>query len=203
MLKRHKKNYSDNLHFCFSGWGHISPVTIGSKVFTAFVAIFGIPLFFMMIISGSQIVIRLTKDALRKCLRQHHVQSLYKPVIGLILLLYISIAAEIISKMEGFEYREALWYSVMSLSTVGFGDVVQTGEKLRLIHGNEATHLPVAIFLLFWLIGGFMLIGALLLSFVYDHWGDKKTAQFHHIFKRGDDELVENMEEDDGEGNQY
>ena len=187
----------------YIGWGHISPVTIGSKVFTAFVAIFGIPLFFMMIISGAQIVIRITKDVLRKCLRQHNVQTLYKPVIGVMLLLYIFIGAEVIAKMEGFEYREALWYSVMSLTTVGFGDVVQTGENLMVIHGNEAKHLSVAIFLLFWLVGGFMLIGALLLSFVYDNWGDKKTAQFHHIFKRGDDKLVENMEYEAEEGNQY
>ena len=189
--------------FYFSiGWGHIIPETVGGKVFTAFVAIFGIPLFFMMIISGSQIIIRLIKDVLKKCLRQHHVQSFYKPVIGLVLLLYIFIAAEIIAKMEGFEYREALWYSIMSLTTVRFGDVVQTGEKLELVYGKEGSKLPVAIIVFFWLIGGFTLIGALLLSFIYDNWGDKKTAQFHHIFKRGDDELVENMEDENYEGNQ-
>lgn len=155
-----------------------------------------------MIVSGSQIIIRLTKDALRKCLRPHRVQSFYKPVIGLVLLVYIFIAAEIISKMEGFEYRNALWYSIMSLTTVGFGDVVQTGEHIQLIYGNEASHLSVAIFLLFWLIAGFILIGALLLSFIYDNWGDKKTAQFHHIFKRADNELVENMEDGNEDENQ-
>ena len=154
----------------------------------------------MMIISGSQIIIRLSKDSLRKCcLGEHRVSLVYKPFISFLLFVYILLTSEIIAVMEGFEYQTALWYSLMSLTTVGFGDVVQSGETIKLIHGKEARETSVAAFLLFWLVSGFMLIGALVLSVIYDNWGSTvKTANFnHHIFRpRGEEELVENMEYD-------
>ena len=178
----------------------MTPITIGAKAFVALIAIIGIPLFFIMIVSGSQIVIRLVKDVLRLCCRGYRVDLIYKPTICAILLGYVMLTSAAIAVMEGFNYHAALWYSLMSLTTVGFGDVIQYGEHIEIKYGKEARDAGLAVFLLFWLVTGFILIGALLLGVIYDNWGDKKTVQFNNIYKaNNDDELIENMEEDQSE----
>jgi len=155
-------------------------------------AIFGIPLTFIMVISGSQIIIRLAKDAVKKIAGINRVGILYKPLIGLVLFIYVLVFAEAIAVMEDFDYTSALWYSVMSLTTVGFGDVVQYDVLRR---GQESHKAGLAIFLMLWLVFGFILIGALVLGVVYEHWDGGRSTQFHQIFRNKDEELVDNIED--------
>ena len=85
----------------------MTPITIGAKAFVALIAIIGIPLFFIMIVSGSQIVIRLVKDVLRLCCRGYRVDLIYKPTICAILLGYVMLTSAAIAVMEGFNYNAA------------------------------------------------------------------------------------------------
>lgn len=175
------------------GWGHVTPMTTGGKAFTCVIAILGIPLTLLMIVSGSQLMIRVSKWIVRKIFDPTRMNLLYKPFLAIIIFVYIVTMAAVIAKIEYFDYSDAVWYSIMAFTTVGFGDVVHASH---LYHGRESSAVGVTIFQLLWLVFGFIFIGALVLAFVYDNWGDGRHTQFHQIFRQKDEELVENENND-------
>jgi len=170
----------------------VLPVTHGAKIFTILIALAGIPLTFIMVMTGASFIYKLAQDLVRKIFGENRFRSLYLFVIHIFITVYVFSTALIIAKLEGFDYFSALWYTIMALTTVGFGDVVQNSIVKS---GKEVNVTGLAVFQMFWLVFGMILFGALVMSVWKGHNNDKEIHHFK-IFKNKDEELVENIEDD-------
>ncbi|XP_002933240.1 potassium channel subfamily K member 10 isoform X1 [Xenopus tropicalis] len=119
------------------GFGNIAPSTEGGKIFCILYAIFGIPLFgFLLAGIGDQLgtifgksIARVEKVFLKKQVSQTKIR-----VISTILfivagcLVFVTIPAVIFKQIEGWTELESLYFVVVTLTTIGFGDFVAGGN---------------------------------------------------------------------------
>lgn len=125
-----------------------------------------------------------------------NIQIAYKPILVFLFVSYIFITAIIIAKLEMFSYTDGLWYVFMAITTVGFGDIVQEG----VFHYDQLPKKAgFAAFMLFWIVFGFISLGTVILSFLYDFSINDEHEK--HFYKKNEPELVEDT--DDFEDNNY
>ncbi|XP_022070487.1 potassium channel subfamily K member 10b isoform X2 [Acanthochromis polyacanthus] len=122
------------------GYGNIAPSTEGGKIFCILYAIFGIPLFgFLLAGIGDQLGTIFVKSILRveKIFRQKHKQISQTKIrvtsaILFILagcIVFVTIPAVIFKHIEGWTTLEAIYFVVITLTTVGIGDYVAGGNR--------------------------------------------------------------------------
>ncbi|KAK5606397.1 Potassium channel subfamily K member 10 [Crenichthys baileyi] len=122
------------------GYGNIAPSTEGGKIFCILYAIFGIPLFgFLLAGIGDQLGTMFVKSILRveKIFRQKHKQISQTKIrvtsaILFILagcIVFVTIPAVIFKHIEGWTTLEAIYFVVITLTTVGIGDYVAGGNR--------------------------------------------------------------------------
>ncbi|XP_016123334.1 potassium channel subfamily K member 10a [Sinocyclocheilus grahami] len=122
------------------GYGNISPSTEGGKIFCILYAIFGIPLFgFLLAGVGDQLGTIFVKSIAKveKMFRRKHNQiSQTKIRVASTLLfilagciLFVTIPAIIFKHIEGWTGLEAIYFVVITLTTVGIGDYVAGGNR--------------------------------------------------------------------------
>nr|XP_020469628.1 potassium channel subfamily K member 10 [Monopterus albus] len=122
------------------GYGNIAPSTEGGKIFCILYAIFGIPLFgFLLAGIGDQLGTIFGKSILRveKIFRQKHKQISQTKIrvtstILFILagcIVFVTIPAVIFKYIEGWTTLEAIYFVVITLTTVGIGDYVAGGNR--------------------------------------------------------------------------
>ncbi|ETE73519.1 Potassium channel subfamily K member 16, partial [Ophiophagus hannah] len=111
----------------FTGYGNLSPKTAGGQLFCVFFAIFGIPLniVFLQHIGKmlSMVCERLAKWLYRKGVKKKTARGLtllFFLVMGI--LVFLCVPSVIIRKIEGWSYSEAIYFTFITLSTIGFGD---------------------------------------------------------------------------------
>lgn len=120
-----------------TGYGSIAPVTAGGQIFFLFYAIIGIPIALLFLSKVGQIIKAWADRALRPLeKRQGPIMSRLSGSILLFsvtIIFFIIVPAAIFSAVEGWSYRESIYYSTVSLTTVGFGDFVpgRTGTDAR------------------------------------------------------------------------
>nr|XP_042116953.1 potassium channel subfamily K member 10 isoform X3 [Peromyscus maniculatus bairdii] len=121
------------------GYGNIAPSTEGGKIFCILYAIFGIPLFgFLLAGIGDQLGTIFGKSIARveKVFRKKQVSQTKIRVISTILfilagcIVFVTIPAVIFRYIEGWTALESIYFVVVTLTTVGFGDFV---AELRFI----------------------------------------------------------------------
>lgn len=107
----------------------MSPATVGGQVFCVFYAMFGIPLFLIVagevgikIHKGSHFLVKKLGCLANKPRTQSVVESVIIVPIGIILL--VLIPAAVFYALESWTYWEGIYYSVITLTTIGFGDYV-------------------------------------------------------------------------------
>ncbi|XP_053545394.1 potassium channel subfamily K member 10 [Bombina bombina] len=119
------------------GYGNIAPSTEGGKIFCILYAIFGIPLFgFLLAGIGDQLGTIFGKSIARveKVFRKKQVSQTKIRVISTILfivagcLVFVTIPAVIFKQIEGWTELESIYFVVVTLTTVGFGDFVAGGN---------------------------------------------------------------------------
>ncbi|XP_039993776.1 potassium channel subfamily K member 10b [Xiphias gladius] len=121
------------------GYGNIAPSTEGGKIFCILYAIFGIPLFgFLLAGIGDQLGTIFVKSILRveRIFRQKHKQISQTKIrvtstILFILagcIVFVTIPAVIFKHIEGWTTLEAIYFVVITLTTVGIGDYVAGGN---------------------------------------------------------------------------
>lgn len=115
--------------FCV-GYGHSTPNTIGGKLFTMCYAIVGIPLGLVMFQSigerlnkFSSVVIRNVKKLLR-CKNVDASEINLICVVMTLSSLTIAGGAAAFSRYEGWTYFDSVYYCFITLTTIGFGDMV-------------------------------------------------------------------------------
>ncbi|XP_036398428.1 potassium channel subfamily K member 10b [Megalops cyprinoides] len=128
------------------GYGNIAPSTEGGKIFCILYAIFGIPLFgFLLAGIGDQLGTIFVKSIAKveKMFRQKHKQVSQTKirVISTILfilagcIVFVTIPAVIFKRIEGWTALEAIYFVVITLTTIGIGDYVAGGNR-RIVYGE-------------------------------------------------------------------
>ncbi|KAL8619970.1 hypothetical protein ACOMHN_015252 [Nucella lapillus] len=111
------------------GFGHITPQTAGGKVFCMLFAIVGIPMAVALLASvGTHL--RRPIDWLHRArpwypgnpVRDKRLKSAVVLTVGTVLMLCAP--SLLFSYTEGWDYLTALYYSTITLTTIGFGDYV-------------------------------------------------------------------------------
>ncbi|XP_045206558.2 potassium channel subfamily K member 2-like [Mercenaria mercenaria] len=119
------------------GYGHISPTTTGGQVFFVFYAILGIPLTAVILGAVGE---KMTKPYKKLEKKQFFPKYPKSETIGkraifatLCFVLFSLIPAAIFQAVEDWSYLEAWYYTIVTLTTVGFGDFVpgQSDSDLR------------------------------------------------------------------------
>ncbi|KAG8449018.1 hypothetical protein GDO86_015907 [Hymenochirus boettgeri] len=119
------------------GYGNIAPSTEGGKIFCILYAIFGIPLFgFLLAGIGDQLgtifgksIARVEKVFLKKQVSQTKIRvisTIMFIVAGFVV--FVTIPAVIFKQIEGWTELESIYFVVVTLTTVGFGDFVAGGN---------------------------------------------------------------------------
>ncbi|XP_072222073.1 potassium channel subfamily K member 10b [Leuresthes tenuis] len=123
------------------GYGNIAPSTEGGKIFCILYAIFGIPLFgFLLAGIGDQLGTIFVKSILRveKIFRQKHhqiSQTKIRVTSAILFILagcivFVTIPAVIFKYIEGWTTLDAIYFVVITLTTVGIGDYVAGGNRI-------------------------------------------------------------------------
>ena len=150
------------------------PVTTWGKIFSVLISLLGIPLTFLFLYTGATVFLRTLKDVLH-ILLSYHTHKLTKygetkinvstkrnllPAAIIILVLYFFLTAVAVAEIEEFTYANALWYSFITFTTIGLGDLTQ-GKIFRT--EGVAHQFGQALFIILWLMFGFIISGATLL----------------------------------------
>jgi potassium channel subfamily K protein 1 len=124
------------------GYGHVSPLSSGGKVFCILYAIFGIPITLVLISACVERLLLVTNklyDKMKtmsvfyrnqttidmKALTYTH----FGLVLAFVLVFFFLIPAAVFSSIEKeWNYLDALYYCFISLSTIGLGDYIP-GDK--------------------------------------------------------------------------
>ncbi|XP_013863008.1 potassium channel subfamily K member 2b [Austrofundulus limnaeus] len=153
------------------GFGNISPHTEGGRIFCIIYALLGIPLFgFLLAGVGDQLGTIFGKGIAKveKMIVKWKVSQTKIRVISTLLfilfgcLIFVALPAVIFKYIEGWSTLESLYFVVITLTTIGFGDFV-VGEKSNSTEGRseslEYYYKPVA---LFWILVGLAYFAAVL-----------------------------------------
>lgn len=129
---------------------------------------------FLFLYTGATVFLRTLKDVLHILLSYHsHKLTKYGetkinvstkrnllPAAIIILVLYFFLTAVAVAEIEEFTYANALWYSFITFTTIGLGDLTQ-GKIFRT--EGVAHQFGQALFIILWLMFGFIISGATLL----------------------------------------
>jgi len=135
--------------WCGPGYGHSTPQTAGGKVFCMFYALAGIPLNLVMFQSIGErlnavttfLLSRLCRAARRRTTaaasaEDPRVSSTHLILVSLnVSSLAVAGGAWVFSHCEGWTYLDSVYYCVVTLTTVGFGDMV----ALQVTHRSLAS----------------------------------------------------------------
>lgn len=150
------------------GWGHVLPVTTGGRLFAVMISCIGIPLTFTMILSASRIIAKHAFDFVSVLQRKRQTDYEHTKVstiaylafmVGLFLFFYL-IGSVLIMKIDEFSYGDALYYSFITLSTIGFGDFYQA-EMFENDHLGK--QVGMTLFMFFWVLIGLSITASLVI----------------------------------------
>ncbi|XP_038074241.1 potassium channel subfamily K member 16-like [Patiria miniata] len=114
------------------GYGRLVPKTVGGQVFCIAYAILGIPLCYKMLSVVGDTFQSLWQHSLRlfdkavACLKSHRTRKLLGVLVTIFVLwiFLVMIPAVIFANTESWSLVDAQYFSFVSLSTIGFGDIV-------------------------------------------------------------------------------
>ncbi|XP_045159073.2 potassium channel subfamily K member 10-like [Mercenaria mercenaria] len=131
-----KWNYMSALCFCITvittvGYGNIAPSTPGGQLFCIFYALIGIPVNGVLLIQfGRKISAPIKKFRNRSKTRYKRIiNSIAVFTVGTAVMIFIP--AFVHRNTEGWTLLESVYFSVITFTTIGFGDYVVDYEKLK------------------------------------------------------------------------
>lgn len=164
------------------GYGHSTPSTIGGKLFTMFYAMVGIPLGLIMFQSIGERVNRLSSviiKSIKKALNCTQINATEVDLICVVTTLSsftIAGGAAAFSKFEGWSYFDSVYYCFITLTTIGFGDMVAL-QKDNALNRKPSYVMFALIFILFGLAIVAACLNLLVLRFVTMNTEDEKRDQ--------------------------
>lgn len=161
------------------GYGNQTPQTSGGKAFIVIFALLGIPVTAVMILGVAEKMTKFTKFLASKpipCLEKHpKVERVLKYImIHLIMLtLLVLIPSAVFYAIENWTYGESIYYSIITFTTVGFGDYV--------VGGNEegGTRVIYKLLVIVWIFLGLAWVGSVISSTTdwYKEFVDKQEKK--------------------------
>lgn len=110
------------------GYGNQAPATSGGKAFIVIYALLGIPIMGLVLAGLGEKLDGLLKPLKDKVFikKNEKIDQLVKTLIlvALILLVMSLIPAGIFAAIEGWSYGDAVYYTIITMTTIGFGDFV-------------------------------------------------------------------------------
>ncbi|XP_053619203.1 potassium channel subfamily K member 9-like isoform X2 [Plodia interpunctella] len=164
------------------GYGHSTPATIGGKLFTMFYAIVGIPLGLIMFQSIGERVNRLSSVIIKSIKRAMNCKQINATEVDLICVvttlssLTIAGGAAAFSTCEGWSYFDSVYYCFITLTTIGFGDMVAL-QRDNALNRKPSYVMFALIFILFGLAIVAACLNLLVLRFVTMNTEDEKRDQ--------------------------
>ncbi|MEE6494080.1 hypothetical protein FKM82_017012 [Ascaphus truei] len=158
------------------GYGTLAPRTAGGQIFCVFYALFGIPLN-VIVLGYVGKSLSLWCGKLGKCLYKRGIQKRRAKILTILfflvtgILVFLGLPPIVFTRMEGWNYREGVYYAFITLSTIGFGDYVVGSHPDRNYPPYRALVIIWIIFGLAWL----ALLFNLLTAFLED--AEKKIAK--------------------------
>lgn len=146
------------------GFGNTSPHTEGGRIFCIVYALLGIPLFgFLLAGVGDQLgtifgkgIARVEKMFVHGDISQTKIRVISTLLFVLFgCLLFVALPAAIFKHIEGWSALEALYFVVITLTTIGFGDFVAGGSDIEYLDYYK----PVVWF---WILVGLAYFAAIL-----------------------------------------
>ncbi|XP_030079669.1 two pore potassium channel protein sup-9 isoform X2 [Drosophila hydei] len=164
------------------GYGHSTPTTRGGKLFTMCYAIVGIPLGLVMFQSIGERVNRLSSFVIKavrtslRCKRTIASEVDLICVVTTLSSLTIAGGAAAFSRFEGWSYFDSVYYCFITLTTIGFGDMVAL-QKDNALNRKPEYVMFALIFILFGLAIVAASLNLLVLRFVTMNTEDERRDE--------------------------
>ncbi|XP_068108238.1 potassium channel subfamily K member 16-like [Hyperolius riggenbachi] len=135
------------------GYGTIAPRTPGGQMFCVFYALFGIPLNVIVLGHVGKTLSQWCKR-FGKCLIHKGMEKKKAKLLTIIFFLvtgmtvFLGIPPLVFGATERWTYKQGLYYSFISLSTIGFGDYV-VGSGPKAYHPFEGYRALVSLWIIF------------------------------------------------------
>ena len=168
--------------FDTAGYGHSTPNTVGGKLFTMCYAIVGIPLGLVMFQSIGERLNKFSSVVIRNVKRMLRCKDVQASEINLICVvttlssLTIAGGAAAFSRYEGWTYFDSVYYCFITLTTIGFGDMVALQKDSALENKPEYVAFAL-IFILFGLAIVAASLNLLVLRFVTMNTEDERRDE--------------------------
>ena len=113
-----------------SGYGNISPSSTGGRVFVIPYALIGIPLMLIFLTRIGNLLCNLNKRLVTRlrceCCTSPRLDQCLKSLVMFFLggLCFIVIPALAFSQIDDWSYDEGVYFCIVTLSTIGFGDYI-------------------------------------------------------------------------------
>lgn len=142
------------------GWDHVEPITSEGRIIAIICSCIGVPLTFLLVLTGAKIMIRQARDLLdfaslkgKKETKMIRMGKLL-PFLLVIFLVYIQMSAGLLMILEGHTYIDALYNCVVTIFMIGHGKlyVISMGKE------NDAKVAGWLIFLFVWIYFGLVLL---------------------------------------------
>ncbi len=135
---------SSCIFFCFTilstiGYGSIAPVTSEGRIFTIIFAMLGIPPFCYLLTQAENLSLALSSRAYHKCNSNDKKDwTFFRRVFyAILLILVLCLGGFAYVACEGWIWTESVYFSFVTLSTIGFGDftpISRTGQAVTCIY---------------------------------------------------------------------
>ncbi|XP_039605814.1 potassium channel subfamily K member 17-like [Polypterus senegalus] len=111
------------------GYGNMAPSTPDGQIFCVFFALFGIPLNMVVLNRIGKYMLSMEKKVSASVGRKINCQRTLRVAIGLLSFLaglsfFFCVPTVLFHEYEDWTYHQAFYYSFITLSTIGFGDLV-------------------------------------------------------------------------------
>lgn len=164
------------------GYGHSTPNTISGKLFTMFYAIIGIPLGLVMFQSIGERLNKFSSVMIRNVKQLLNCRGVQASELNLICVVttlsVVTIAggAAAFSRYEGWSYFDSIYYCFITLTTIGFGDMVAL-QKDNALNRKPEYVMFALIFILFGLAIVAASLNLLVLRFVTMNTEDERRDE--------------------------
>ncbi|XP_067947540.1 potassium channel subfamily K member 16-like [Watersipora subatra] len=146
------------------GYGNIAPATVGGQIFLVFYAAIGIPLF--LLASGELgYKLNILNDKLSEKIGKKVPKVKYRGIVALLVIFAVGYAifslcaAAVFTTVEGWSFQESVYYTFITLSTIGLGDYYPGFAAGR---DTSTAAIFYRLFVTVWIIGGLVWMASLL-----------------------------------------